>query len=66
RIIADEKAGLGVEPTDLAGFCAAAEQLCDSPELRQQAGRAARHYAESHFDIERIADRFELILAPKS
>ncbi|MGE3641516.1 MAG: glycosyltransferase family 4 protein, partial [Pirellulales bacterium] len=42
RIIADEKAGLGVEPTDLAGFCAAAEQLCDSPELRQQAGRAAR------------------------
>lgn len=66
RIIADQQAGLGVDPTDVAAFCAAARELCDSPALRDSAGRAARHYAESHFDIERIADRFEQILSPES
>lgn len=66
RIVANEKAGLGVDPTDVAGFCAAAQLLGDSPDLRHQAGLAARRYAETHFDIERIADRFEQILAPRS
>lgn len=61
RIVAHEKAGLGVAPTDVDGFCAAALQLCDSPEFRHEAGRAARRYAETHFDIERITDRFEQI-----
>ena len=64
RIIADHQAGLGVDPTDVAAFCAAARKLCETPELRESAGRAARRYAESHFDIERIADRFEQILSP--
>ena len=62
RIVAHEGAGLVVEPTDLAGFCAAALQLAESPALREKAGKAARHYAESHFGIDRIADRFEQIL----
>ena len=62
RIVASESAGLGVEPTDLAGFRAAALRLAESPELREKAGRAARHYADTHFDVQRITDRFEQIL----
>jgi putative colanic acid biosynthesis glycosyltransferase WcaI len=62
RIVAHEGAGLGVEPTDLAGFTAAALQLAESSELREKAGRAARNYADTHFDIEQITDRFEQIL----
>ena len=62
RIVAEQGAGLGVEPTDVAGFCAAALQLAESPALREKAGRTARQYAETHFDVERITDRFEQIL----
>jgi glycosyltransferase involved in cell wall biosynthesis len=62
RIVAEQGAGLGVEPTDVAGFCAAALELAKSPALREKAGRAARQYAETHFDVERITDRFEQIL----
>ena len=66
RIIVAEGAGLGVEPTDVTGFCAAALKLAESPELREQMGRAARRYAEKHFDIEPITDRFEQILSGRS
>ena len=62
RIVAEHGAGLVVEPNDLAGFCASARQLAESPSLRDQSGRAARQFAETHFDIERICDRFEAIL----
>jgi proteasome accessory factor A len=62
RIVVECGAGLVVEPADLAGFCGAALQLAESPALREQCGRAARRYAESRFDIERITDRFERIL----
>ena len=51
-----------VEPTDVNGFCAAARELIDAPALRAQFGEAARQYAETHFDIDTIADRFETIL----
>jgi glycosyltransferase involved in cell wall biosynthesis len=62
RIVVGSGAGLVVEPSDMAGFRAAAEQLIQSPELRQQCGLAARRYAETHFDIRRIGDLFESIL----
>lgn len=62
RIVKDNKAGLVVDPTDLAAFSAAALKLAESPALREEAGRAARRYAESHFDIDGVADRFESIL----
>jgi glycosyltransferase involved in cell wall biosynthesis len=62
KIVVASGAGLVVEPADMVGFCAAAEQLIQSPELRERFGQAARHYAETHFDIRRIGDRFEAIL----
>lgn len=63
RIVEHEQAGLCVNPTNVEGFTAAAFQLCDAPEFRHSAGRAARAYADTHFDIERITDRFEQICA---
>jgi glycosyltransferase involved in cell wall biosynthesis len=62
KIVVESGAGLVVEPSDLAGFCAAAQELIDSPQLRTTYGHAARHYAESHFDIRLIGDQFEAIL----
>jgi glycosyltransferase involved in cell wall biosynthesis len=62
RIVVECGAGLVVDPTDLIGFTTAALQLAESPALRDRCGQAARHYADTHFDIERICDRFEHIL----
>ena len=62
RIVEEQGAGLVVEPTDLAGFRAAALQLAELPALREKAGAAARRYAESHFDVEQVTDRFEQVL----
>ena len=63
KIVDESGAGLVVEPSDVAGLCAAARQLIDSSQRREECGQAARHYAETHFDINRIADQFESILA---
>jgi glycosyltransferase involved in cell wall biosynthesis len=63
KIVVENGTGLVVEPTDLKGFCAAAQRLINSPELRNEFGEAARRYAEAHFDIRRIGDQFEAILA---
>jgi glycosyltransferase involved in cell wall biosynthesis len=62
RIVIECGAGLVVEPADVAAFCRAAEQLIASPDERQRLGAAGRFYAEEHFDIGRIGDRFEAIL----
>ncbi len=62
KIVVDCGAGPVVEPTDIRGFCAEAQHLIDSPQLREEYGRAARQYAETHFDIRRITDQFEEIL----
>jgi colanic acid biosynthesis glycosyl transferase WcaI len=64
KIVVGCGAGLVVEPADVMGFCDAARKLAKSPELRQQFGAAARQYAEANFDIGRIANHFEAILAP--
>ena len=64
RIIADQGAGAVVPPDDVQGFIREAEALLDSPERQQACGRAARAYAEEHFDIETITTRFEEALKP--
>jgi glycosyltransferase involved in cell wall biosynthesis len=66
KIVAKNKAGLVVEPANMMGFIAAAKQLAQSPDMRERLGAAARRHAEANFDIERIADRFEAILAGDS
>lgn len=63
RTVVECSAGSVVEPTDVAGFCRAARQLATSPKLRDAYGQSARRYAESHFDIRQICDRFEGILS---
>jgi glycosyltransferase involved in cell wall biosynthesis len=62
KIVSSIQAGPVVEPADIAGFCASAQKLINSPELRQKSAQAARHYAETHFDIHQIGQRFETIL----
>jgi glycosyltransferase involved in cell wall biosynthesis len=66
KIVEKCGAGLVVEPADTAGFCDAAKKLIASRELREKAAHAARHYAESHFDIKRIGDHFDEILGDAS
>lgn len=63
KIVVECGAGLVVEPSDVSGFCAAAQRLIQSPQLREEFGRSARRYAETHFDIRRIGKQFEAILA---
>jgi glycosyltransferase involved in cell wall biosynthesis len=62
RIVLECRAGLVVEPTDVSDFCAAAKRLVNSPQFRDEYGRAAREYAEKHFNIRKIADQFEAVL----
>jgi glycosyltransferase involved in cell wall biosynthesis len=62
RIVEQAHAGLVVGPTEVNAFCSAARRFIDSPQLRDQSGVAARRYAESNFDIKRIAKQFEKIL----
>ena len=59
RIVTRTGAGRVAEPNDDAGFLAAADSLASDAGLRARMGAAARVYAESHFAIGPIADRFE-------
>lgn len=68
KIVTECGAGEVVEPDDLEGFCSAALRLAESESKRHAMARAGRTYAESHFDIDLICDRFEQVLgsAPAS
>jgi glycosyltransferase involved in cell wall biosynthesis len=64
RIVGRAEAGLAVPSGDPDAFVAAAERLYRDAVLRRACAHNARAYAESHFDIDRITDRFEPILRP--
>jgi glycosyltransferase involved in cell wall biosynthesis len=49
-------------PDDVNAFLTAAQRLVDDAPLRKAAGANARAYAEAHYRIESITDRFEGIL----
>jgi glycosyltransferase involved in cell wall biosynthesis len=66
RIVAEHEAGLVAPPDDVDAFLAAAADLVADGERRARYGKNARAYAERHFDIEAIADRFESVLASPS
>jgi len=63
RFTLENGAGLTVEPNDIDGFLAAAENLRSSPALRESLAKNARSYAERTFPIEQTAKNFERILA---
>jgi glycosyltransferase involved in cell wall biosynthesis len=54
--------GVVTEPSDVPAWIAAGHELAEDAELRASLGARARRYAETHFDIEKIADQFEAVL----
>ena len=62
-VIQDAGAGMVVDPSDRSGFLAAAGHLAADAAARSTSGSAGRRYAERTFDIEPIADAFEMVLA---
>jgi glycosyltransferase involved in cell wall biosynthesis len=62
RVIERSGGGVTVPPKDSPAFVAEAERLHRDVALREELGRRARAYAETAFDIEAIADRFEEVL----
>ena len=62
KIVAHQKAGLTVDPEKTEDFIEAANTLQQDSNLRLQMGRNGRIYAETHFDIEKITDRFEKVI----
>lgn len=61
RLIADNEIGLAVDPADADGVVEAAERLVDSADLRRDMAARGRQYAEEHFVIRDIGERFESI-----
>ena len=63
EIIDAAAAGAVVRPGDPIGFCTQVLGLAAEPALHGSLGRNARAFAERHFAIDGIADRFEAMLA---
>jgi glycosyltransferase involved in cell wall biosynthesis len=59
-----ERAGAGavVDPRDPDAFVEAVRSFLSHDEVREQAGARGREYADTTFDVARIADRFEPVL----
>lgn len=63
RVVERAGAGSVVPPDNPAGLIGAAEHLLADPALCARYGASGRAYAEAHFSIQAIADRFLAILA---
>lgn len=63
RIVTQNRSGLAVAPGDLEGFVRSAQRLYEDRGLRQELAANARRYAESRFNIQTIADRFERLIS---
>jgi colanic acid biosynthesis glycosyl transferase WcaI len=66
RIVLDAGAGVVVPPGDANAFLTAATDLLANSPIRASMGRRAREYAQSHFEVDMIADRFEAVLTTAS
>ena len=62
RNVRAQACGVVVEPEDIEGWCAGAEALLKDPADRARMGDGARAYAEAHFVLEKVGDRFEEIM----
>jgi glycosyltransferase involved in cell wall biosynthesis len=65
KIVKNYKTGITVNPTEISDFISAARKLFEDGKLRDKLGKNARKYAEQHFDIEKITDKFEKIIKEK-
>ncbi|MCC7476811.1 MAG: hypothetical protein IT425_15580, partial [Pirellulales bacterium] len=63
KVIQESGSGFAIPVGDDQGFVQAVEKLLNDDALRNEMGRKARVYAETEFDIDKIAERFEQILA---
>ncbi|MBC9879329.1 glycosyltransferase family 4 protein [Bradyrhizobium sp. INPA01-394B] len=63
RIVTRANAGYAVAVEDIPSFVGAIHGLLDSPEKRTTLGANGRAFAESTFDIAKIADRFGAIIS---
>jgi colanic acid biosynthesis glycosyl transferase WcaI len=63
RVVRGEGAGVVVEPGNGASFAAAGLGLMADADGRRRMGERGRAYAERAYDVERVADRFEEVMA---
>jgi len=63
EVIRRSGGGVVVGPNDADAWMEAGGRLAEDPEWRASLGVRARQYAEANFDIEKIAGRFEAVLA---
>jgi glycosyltransferase involved in cell wall biosynthesis len=61
-VVEEAEAGLVVSPDSSAGIVAAAERFLVDRALCAECGTNGRRYAERHFSIDAIADRFLSVL----
>ena len=61
QTICEASAGVVVPPDDSQAFVDEVKHLLSDVDRRDAMGRAGRQYAEKHFDIGKVADRFEAI-----
>ena len=62
RIVEENAAGIVVDPTDAKAFVAAAHRLLGDSDFRAKCSANAREYAERHFRLDEITDRFEDVI----
>jgi glycosyltransferase involved in cell wall biosynthesis len=64
RVVEEAQAGLVVSPDEPAGIVSAAERFLQDRVLLAECASNARRYAEQHFSIDAIVDRFLDVLQP--
>lgn len=62
RIIVSSGAGRCVDPRNASGFVAGGKALHEDASGRRLAGQKARAYAEEHFEIGRVVERFNSLV----
>jgi len=61
RLIENQEAGLVAEPDNISALIECAKKLSTDKALREKMGRNGTDYAQKHFNITAIADKFETI-----
>jgi len=62
RVLEESGGGIAVEPGDAEAMAAAVGELLDSPDRREEMGKAGRRYVEEHHSRAAIAARLEDLL----